>query len=360
MRAVAATGRELPEVLDVELQAPGVHEVRARIDASAMCATELLTLSGQAVMKAQPMILGHSAVGEVLEVGPQVGRVKVGDKVAISGSMQCGMCRACLRGSPGACEQIFVQMGRRVGVDAHGRAVYGDGGAGVHAQEAILPEWGLVPVETDAAPEHLAMLGCGICSGLGAVLEVARVQEGDTVAIFGAGHLGLWMTQGARVAGAERIIVVEPRAERRAVAGQVGATDVVDAAGDVVEEVRDLTGGVGVDVALEAVGSAEAVQQAFAVTRWGGTVVPTGMPGDRTARVAVSQFELAIGSKRVQGAQTGGGDLLGMVPRYVRYLDEGLIDARPVLSGTYSFDHVDEAVRGARERTNFTGVLLPR
>jgi Zn-dependent alcohol dehydrogenase len=360
MRAVAATGRDVPEVLDVELHAPGAHEVRARIDASAMCATELHTLSGQAVMRYQPMILGHSAVGEVLEVGPEVGRVKAGDKVAISGSMQCGTCRACLRGSPGACEQIFVQMGRQVGVDTEGRAVYGDGGAGVHAQEAILPEWGLVPIESDAPAEHLAMLGCGICSGLGSVLEVARVQQGDNVAVFGAGHLGLWMAQGARVAGAERIIVVEPRAERRAVAGQIGATDVLDLTDDVVAQVRDLTGGLGVDVALEAAGTAEAVQQAFATTRWGGTVVPTGMPGDRTAGVTVSQFELAIGSKRVQGTQTGSGDLLRMVPKYVQYLNDGLIDARPILSGTYTFDQVDDAVRGARERTNFTGVLLPR
>jgi S-(hydroxymethyl)glutathione dehydrogenase/alcohol dehydrogenase len=248
---------------------------------------------------------------------------------------------------------------RHVAQDAAGAAVTADGGIGVFAQANVLRDMQLVPVDSDLPAEHLCLLGCGITSGLGAVFNIAQVQAGASVAIVGCGHLGLWMVQGARIAGASQIIAVEPIARRRALAGELGATHLVDPAdGDAVKQVKALTSGRGPDYAFEAAGSTEAMAQAVAMTRLAGTMVATGMEAPDST-VTLSAIDFAISGKRMLSSQTGGGHIRRDVPRFAAMLEHGEIDAAPIVSRLYALDEINEAVDAARDRSVLTGVVVP-
>ena len=183
------------------------------------------------------------------------------------------------------------------------------------------------PLHTDLPDDVLSLLGCGITSGVGAVFNVAEVKPGRSVAILGSGHLGLWMIQGARLAGAGRIIAVEPIAERREMAGRLGATDLVDPAdGDPVEQVRALTGGRGADYVLEAAGMTAAQEQALTTARRAGTIVLTGV--ERLgATITYPQFELALQGRRVLSCQNGNVRMRRDLPLFVGMLEDGRLDA---------------------------------
>jgi Zn-dependent alcohol dehydrogenase len=359
----AALVRALHEPLTVEevdLRAPGAGEAQVRIEAASFCITDALAMGGFTFAQ-PPFISGHSAVGVVEAVGEGVATVEVGQRVVVAGSTECGTCYWCVRNQPAACEQIFGGMipPRLVATDADGTEVTADGGAGVFAERNVLREVQLVAVDSDLPAEHLCMLGCGITSGLGAVLNVARVEAGSSVAIAGCGHLGLWMVQGARLAGASQIIAVDPIAERREVARELGATDLVDPGdGDPVEQVRALTEGRGADYAFEAAGTTTAMEQAVAWTRAAGTMVATGMERPDST-VTLSAIDFAISGKRFLSSQSGGGHIRRDVPRFARMLARGEIDPRPIASRLFGLDEINDAVRAARNRTVLTGVVVP-
>jgi S-(hydroxymethyl)glutathione dehydrogenase/alcohol dehydrogenase len=219
-------------VEEVELRAPGPGEVLVRVEAAAFCITDALSTNNGFTLGQPPLISGHAAAGVVEAVGPDVQRTRVGDRVVVAGSTECGTCYCCVRGQPGACDQIIGGMipPRHVARTHDGLTVTADGGIGVFAERMVHREIQLVAVDSDMPAEQLCMLGCGITSGLGAVFNIAQVEPGATVAICGCGHLGLWMIQAARLTGAARIIAIEPSPNRRALAGELGATDLVDPA----------------------------------------------------------------------------------------------------------------------------------
>ena len=359
----AALVRELHAPLtveEVELRAPHADEARVRIEAAAFCITDALAMGGFTFAE-PPFISGHSAVGEVLEVGEAVTRVQVGQRVVVAGSTECGTCFYCARNQPAACEGIFGGMipPRFVARDAAGADVTADGGIGVFAQENVLRDMQLVPVDSDLPAEHLCMLGCGITSGLGAVFNIAELEPGSSVAVVGCGHLGLWMIQAARLAGAAAIIAVEPIAARRALAGDLGATHLVDPAdGDPVEQVKALTGGRGADYALEAAGSTVAMAQAVAMTRPAGKMVATGMEAPDST-VTLSAIDFAISGKRMLSSQSGGSHIRRDVPRFAAMLERGEIDPLPIVSRLYGLDEINDAVGAARAREVLTGVIVP-
>jgi S-(hydroxymethyl)glutathione dehydrogenase/alcohol dehydrogenase len=214
-------------------------------------------------------------------------------------------------------------------------------------------------VDTDLPPEQLCLLGCGVTSGLGAVFNIARVQPGSSVAILGCGHLGLWMVQAARAAGAAQIVAVEPLAQRRALAGRLGATELVDPAdGDPVEQVKELTAGRGADHVLEAAGPVAAMEQGFLMTRPGGVFVPTGVE-TMTATVTLPAVEFALAAREIRGSQTGGSHILRDIPRFARMLERGDVDAGPIVTRTWRLDEVNEALAAARAKDVLTGVIVP-
>lgn len=359
--AAVFTGPEDPISIEtIALRSPGPGEALVRVDAAAVCVTDVLALDGVSYAP-PPFVSGHAAAGTVEEVGPGTDRIRPGQRVVVVGTAECGTCYSCVRGTPSACDEILAGMvpPRVVGTRRSGQRVVADGGIGVFTERMVYRHVNLVPVDSGLPAEHLALLGCGVTSGLGAVFSVARVQPGDTVAVVGCGHLGLWIVQAARLAGASRIVAVEPRPGRRALAERFGATDLLEATGDeAVTRVKDLTGGRGADVTFDAGGSADSMRQAFLMARLGGTVVPTSMerPG---ATVTLPAFEYSVGAKRILSCQTGTGHIRRDVPRFAALLEDGRIDAGPIVDRIFPLERIDQAVEAARARTVVTGVVLP-
>jgi S-(hydroxymethyl)glutathione dehydrogenase/alcohol dehydrogenase len=198
-----------------------------------------------------------------------------------------------------------------------------------------------------------------VTTGVGAVLNLAEVQPGSSVAVVGAGALGLWMVQGARVAGAATIVAVEPRPERRALALAVGATAVVNPdADDPVEAVKALTAGRGADYVLEAAGPPAAMATALAMTRPAGTMVPAGWE-TLSSTVTLPAVDFAIAGKRIQSCQFGGAHIRRDIPRFAAMMASGLLDAEPLISRRFGLDEVNAALAAAAEREVITGILLP-
>lgn len=344
------------EIEDVELLAPGPHEVIVRPGATAVCITDVLAAQGH-VMAQPPTLLGHAAAGVVEEVGSGVTRVHPGDRVIVCGTPECGTCYWCVRDQPAFCEEMTGGVPRHVARRANGDLVLADGGIGTFAERLMLREIGLVPLSSDLSDEHLCTLGCGAMSGLAAVLNIAQVEAGASIAVVGCGHLGLWMIQGGRVAGAQQIIAVEPRTERRASAARLGATHLVDPAdGDPVAQVKELTEGRGADYVFEAAGPPEAMQQAFAMTRHAGTFVPTGW-STLSATVTFNAVEFAIGARRILGCQYGGATIRRDVPRFAAMMQAGLVDPAPIVDRRFALEEINDAFAAAQAREVLTGVV---
>ena len=279
MRAAVLLAVDEPLVIETLVPEPlGPQEVRVRIDASGVCHSDLSIATGLVPMPA-PVILGHEGAGTVLEVGDRVTRVRVGDRVISSFIPACGECWYCVRDQSNFCERLLDVAMARHSRRTEGTKVFSMSGLGTFADEMISHEWSLVAVETDLPAEQLALIGCGVMTGIGAVLNTADVRAGSTVAVIGLGGVGQSVVQGARLAGAARVIAIDPVPMKRRTAAELGASDLVDPAdGDVAEQVRALTGGRGADYAFEVVGRPETMVQARDLTRNGGTVVVVGMP----------------------------------------------------------------------------------
>lgn len=361
-RALVAHGDgSAPRVIEVLLQEPGPDEVLVEIAAAAVCSSERMVVDrGLAVgesLRTPATVLGHAAVGVVTRAGAGVTRAAPGDTVIVTGTRQCGACWFCAHGIPGACDEIFRFMQRRVGETASGEEVWTDGGMGTHAERMVLPASNVVRVEGLAADEHLALLGCGVTSGVGAVRDVAGLRAGQSVSISGLGHLGLWMVQGARACGAGTIIALDPSQHRRRAALRLGATIALEPDADAAERIREHTEGRGVDVALEAAGTVRAIREAFSFARYGGTVVPTGLESE-IAEVRLDNLQLSLGSRRVIGSQCGGGDVLRMVPDFERMLADGSLSADPVITARFALDDAAEAYEHLTDPERFTSVIV--
>lgn len=345
-------------VEELELLPPGPRDVVVQARAVEVCVTDSYAIR-PGPLAHPPAILGHSAAGVVEAVGSAVTAVRPGDRVVVAGTPACGACFWCDRGEPHQCREIFEGEVRHVARRADGTPVSAAGGVGTYAELLLVREFGLVRVDTTLPDEHLCLLSCGAASAMGAVFGIARVGLGDSVAVFGAGRIGSWLVQSARLAGAVRVVAVEPLADRRERVRALGATDVLDPTeGDVVEQVRDLTGGRGVDAAFEAAGDAAAVVQAFSATRRGGVLVPLGMT-DWAATVDLPANDLAMGGREVRSCQYGNVDIRRDLPRFARVLEAGLLDPAAVVDRTYPLAEAGKALAAAADRELLTAVLLP-
>ncbi|MBA2281159.1 MAG: Zn-dependent alcohol dehydrogenase [Actinomycetota bacterium] len=345
MRAAVLNAYEQPLEIE-ELTSPdlGPNDVRMRIDASGVCHSDLTVQKG-GVPFPPPIILGHEGAGTILEVGDAVSRVKVGDKVICSFVPACGNCWYCLHDQSNLCEMSGETMFVVRGLRADGSGVLGMTGLGTFTDEMVTHEAMVVKVETDLPAEQLALIGCGVTTGVGAALNTAKVQPGSSVAVIGCGGVGQAVIQGARIAGAGRIFAIDPVEMKRKSAEALGATDLIDpSAGDPIAQVQAATGGRGADYAFEVIGLPETILQAYGTARRGGTVVIVGM-NRFDATVTFPAFGLFADEKRTLGCMYGSAQVRRDFPRFVGLVETGRLDVGAMVSSRISLDQVNDAFR---------------
>ena len=345
MRAAVLNAYNEPMVIE-DLQSPdlGPHDVRVRVDASGVCHSDLTVIKGGSPM-APPCILGHEGCGTVLEVGSAVSRVKAGDKIISSFTPACGNCWFCLHDKSNLCNGVPEVFSAVRGIRADGSTVSGMTGLGTFSDEMVLHEFQAVKVQTDLPSEQLALIGCGVTTGVGAALNTAQVTPGSSVAVIGCGGVGQAVIQGARIAGAARIFAIDPVELKRKQAEAFGATDLIDpAAGDPIQQVKEATGGRGTDFAFEVIGLPETILQAYNTARAGGTVTIVGMPRIE-AMVTFSAFQLFFEEKKTLGCLYGSSQNRRDFQRYIDLVETGRLDVGSMVSRRIKIDEINDAFR---------------
>ena len=331
-------------VEDVKPADPGPRDVLVQVTASGVCHSDLSVINGTLPMP-PPAILGHEGTGIVEAVGSEVSRVKKGDRVVGSFIPVCGVCWFCRNQQTNLCEQTYAVMGVP-------RATRGDGtplmtmtGLGTFSDMMTCDEISLIKVETDLPDEQLALIGCGVTTGVGAAVNTAQVVPGSTVAVVGCGGVGQAVIQGAHIAGATRIIAVDPVELKRTTALQLGATDAVDpSAADPVTQVQELTGGRGADYAFEVIGNPATIQQVFHMARPGGACVLVGVPRfDQT--VELPSMPLILQEKRVLGTVYGSAQVNRDFPRLIGLVEHGKLDLGDMVSRRMKLDEINDAFK---------------
>lgn len=359
MKAAVFVGTDQPvSVEEVTPIDPGPHDVVVRIEASGVCHSDLSVVDGTLGFP-PPSIIGHEGAGIVESVGRDVTRVKVGDRVISSFVTTCGECWFCKNDQPFVCAQTYAAHGLPHATRADGTQLSCVGGLGTMAELMTVSERVLVPIQSDLPSEQLALIGCGITTGVGAALVTADVQPGSTVAVMGCGGVGQSVIQGARIAGASRIIAIDPMEIKRTAASALGATDVIDpGAGDVIEAVRELTGGVGVDYAFEVVGRPETIQATIELTRPAGKAVVVGVMGP-TDFFQVHGLGFIYGAKQIVASFCGSAVPSRDFPRYARMAEEGQLDLASMISRRYALDEVNEALDATAKGDSLRAMLVP-
>lgn len=344
MLAAITVGLRVPLVVeDVILRDPGAHELRVRVLAVGVCRSDLALWEGHRPHVATPAVCGHEVYGVVEQVGSEVTRVRAGDAVVGSPVPCCGQCYYCLRGLASYCEELSRVAGapppfrRRDGKTVPSYTL------GAFAEEMILHELSAIPVNTELPPAQAALLGCAVLTGTGSVFNATNVRPGETVLVQGCGGVGLIAVAAARIAGAGVIIAVDPLANKRAAARDMGATHTLNPAEQQVGEfARTVTGGHGVDHALDFTGKPALLRAAYDATRAGGTTVAVGSSSTEPD-FRVSPFELVNGgAKRLVGCRMGNGNPLFDIPRAASLAEAGLLDLGRLVSAETSLDQIQD------------------
>jgi alcohol dehydrogenase len=353
------------EVAEIELDPLEYGEVQVAIGSAGVCHSDLSTVDGTFAQRPLPMVLGHEAAGTVEAVGPGVSRVRPGDKVVFSFVPMCGHCAECASGRPALCEHgnranmagTLLRGARRM--RRGDEPLFNQLGVGGFAERTICAEESLVKIPDDTPLEIAALFGCAALTGLGAVLNAANVEAGTSVAIFGAGGVGLMALLGALVAGATSIVVVDPLAEKRALAAELGATATVDPnAGDPAEQVRAALGRRGARYAIEAAGNVRALEAAYAATASGGTTVAVGLPHHETT-AAISHSLLVRQDRTVKGSFMGSAVPQRDIPRYIALWRSGRLPVERLITGRIGLDGLNESLDALAEGRVVRTMLIP-
>ncbi|MBA9007428.1 Zn-dependent alcohol dehydrogenase [Thermomonospora cellulosilytica] len=321
---------------------PGPDDVRVRIRATGVCHSDLSVMTG--VLPATlPAVLGHEGAGEVVAVGDRVTGIRPGDHVVINWTPNCGVCGYCDSGRPYLCT-VFVGRAFRDAKFRQGDAdpgVYAMAGCGTFAEEITVPRLGVIKIADDVPFEYAALLGCGLPTGLGAVFNTAALRPGATVAVVGAGGVGLSVIQGARIAGASTILAVDPNTAKHPTALDFGATHTatLDDLADVKAELAPR----GFDHVFEVVGRAAAIETAYGLAGRGGEVIVVGVaPGSE--KVTLNPFQLVFDGKTVKGSLYGECDLVRDVPRFVNLWRAGRLDIERLITRRIRFEELNDAI----------------
>ena len=334
------------ELETLELDPPGPGELLVRVRAVGLCHSDLSTLDGTRP-RPTPMALGHEAAGEVAELGVGVSGFARGDHVVMTFVPSCGSCAHCRHGRPALCEPgarangtgELLGTGRRLR-RAGGEEVHHHLGVSGFSDHVVVSERSAVPIDPELPWEIAALFGCAVLTGVGAVVNAARVDVGDAVAVFGLGGVGLSALLGAVAAGAHPILATDLSEEKLALARELGATHALDARGDVVAEIRALTDR-GVQHAIETVGNADVLAQAYAATCRGGTTTTVGLPHP-SASLSIPAVSLTAEERRLQGCYLGSCVPSRDVPRFVALYRAGKLPVDRLLTCTLRQDEINE------------------
>jgi alcohol dehydrogenase len=365
-----ATDREPPyrdsqpvEIVELDLDPPEAGELLIRIEAAGVCHSDLSVVDGNRP-RPTPMVLGHEAAGEVVEVGAGVTDVEVGDHVVLVFVPRCGTCAECAAGRPALCDRAaaantageLLRGGRRWG-ELDGRTVHHHLGVSAFADYAVVDRGSVVVIADDVPFTTAALFGCALLTGAGAVLSSAHVRPGESVAVFGLGGVGLAAILGAVVAGAHPIVAIDPVPEKQQLARELGATHALGV-DDVVEVIRDLVPG-GVQHAFEAVGSARVLGDAWAVTRRGGTTVAIGLPHP-SQELTISAAQLVGEARVLMGSYLGGAVPQRDIPMLVELWRAGRLPVEKMHSSSLELDRINSALDELAEGRAVRQLLHPR
>lgn len=367
MKTRAAIAWEAGKPLDIdeiEIAAPKSGEVLIRNIASGVCHTDAYTLSGADPEGIFPAILGHEGGGIVVEVGPEVTSVAVDDHVIPLYTPECGECNFCVSDKTNLCQSIRTTQGKGLMPDGtsrfshNGKTIYHYMGTSTFSEYTVLPEIALAKVSKTAPLEKVCLLGCGISTGIGAVLNTAKVEPGSTIAVFGLGGIGLSVIQGAVMAKATRIIAVDVNPSKFVMAESLGATDCVnpkDFAAPIQEVIIEMTQG-GVDYSFECIGNVDVMRSALECAHkgWGESII-IGVAG-AGEEISTRPFQLVTG--RVwRGTAFGGIKGRSQLPSYVDAYMDGKIKIDEMITHTMSLEKINHAFDLMHEGKSIRSVI---
>ncbi|MFQ5512883.1 MAG: Zn-dependent alcohol dehydrogenase [Myxococcota bacterium] len=359
MKAVVAHEINRLAVEDVSLDPPQAGEVLVKMSATGVCHSDLSVLNGTLPLPL-PMVLGHEGAGVVDQVGEGVRNVKPGDHVVLSFQPACGDCFFCVRGESFLCT-CGAPTGRMLDGTARVKLEGKDLGVmqflGNMAEYAVVPSISVVRIDSDIPLRSAALVGCGVTTGVGAAINTAGVEPGSTVAVVGCGGVGLSIIQGARIAGARRIIGADLADHKLDMATHFGATDTVQASGDPVARVKELTDGLGVDYAFEAIGLSTTILQAHSMARRGGTAVIVGA-GKITDTVSFSALMLFAEAKTIKGCYYGSVNARADFPMLIELYRRGKLDLDGMVTNTYRIEDAPQAFTDLEKGLNARGVIV--
>jgi S-(hydroxymethyl)glutathione dehydrogenase/alcohol dehydrogenase len=365
VRAAVAVEPGKPLVIEeVELAGPREGEALVEIRATGVCHTDAYTLSGRDSEGRFPSILGHEGAGVVVEVGPGVRSLAPGDHVIPLYTPECRQCKTCLSGKSNLCTAIRATQGQGLMPDGssrfslRGKPVFHYMGTSTFANYTVLPEIALAKIREDAPFEKVCYIGCGVTTGIGAVVNTAKVEAGARCVVFGLGGIGLNVIQGLRMVGADQIVGVDTNPAKRALAERFGMTHFVnpaEVAGDLVQHLVALTDG-GADYSFECIGSVEVMRQALECCHrgWGESIV-IGVAG-AGEEIATRPFQLVTG--RVwRGSAFGGAKGRRDVPRIVDWYMNGKIQIDPLITHELPLERINEAFDLMHEGRSIRAVI---
>ncbi len=364
MRAAVLTEVNKPlQLLELKQDGPKPNEVRVKTRAAGVCMSDWHIMIGDWPMPL-PMVLGHEAAGEVVEVGPGVTHTKPGDHVIFSFRENCGRCRYCTEGRVVLCVG-HIKAPRGLLFDGtarmflNGEPVNQMARIGTFAESVVCPAEMVVPIRKDLPWAHAAIIGCSVATGVGAVTRHAKVDAGSTVAVVGCGGVGLNVVQGARLAGARTIVAIDLLDNKLEYAKKFGATHTINAkeVKDVPKAVKAVTGGFGVDFSFDAIGSQITAQQCIEMCGPGGHATLVGIPSVQTT-ATFSPFMMVFTEKKITGSYYGSVRPSVDFPILADLAMQKRLDLDSLISRTYKFDEINDGFKNLAAGTVARGVIL--
>lgn len=330
------------EIAEIDLPEPGPGRLRVRLAAAGVCHSDL-SLSNGTLRQPVPAVLGHEGAGTVTAVGEGVTAVVPGDRVVLNWAPSCGGCHFCGLGEPWLCANAgagaLAPYARRA---ADGAELYAGLGTAVFAEETVVAENAVLPLPDGVPLADAALLGCAVLTGYGAVHHATRLREGESLAVFGVGGVGLAVLQAARIAGAGTVVAVDVSPAKEELARAAGATDFLVASEATAKEIRGLTGGHGTDAAIECVGRAETIRTAWSATRRGGRTTVVGI-GGKDQQVAFSALELFYFARTLTGCVYGNSDPAKDLPVLAEHVRAGRLDLGGLVTTRIGLEGIPDA-----------------